>query len=99
MWNEGIPLELVDVLLEDSFSADEMVRCIQVALLCVQLRPEDRPIMSSVVFMLSNQSAVAAQPKEPGFVTGNTYMGTDSSSTGNNLHTGNELTITLMDPR
>ncbi|KAJ9690221.1 hypothetical protein PVL29_012730 [Vitis rotundifolia] len=101
LWNEGIPLELVDVLLEDSFSADEMVRCIQVALLCVQLRPEDRPIMSSVVFMLSNQSAVAAQPKEPGFVTGNTYMGTDSSSTGKNLHTGNDITssgnIVIMD--
>lgn len=98
MWNEGAPLQLVDVLLEDSFSADEMVRCIQVALLCVQLRPEDRPIMSSVVFMLSNQSAVTAQPKEPGFVTGNSCAGTDSS-TGKVLHTGNELTVTLLDPR
>lgn len=67
MWNEERPLELMDKELESSISADEVVRCIQVALLCVQQRMEDRPTMSSAVFMLSNESAVPQNPKEPGF--------------------------------
>ncbi|XP_028064575.1 receptor-like serine/threonine-protein kinase SD1-6 [Camellia sinensis] len=61
------PLQLMDEVLDESFSTNEVVRCIQVGLLCVQQRTEDRPTMLPVVFMLSNESAVLNQPKEPGF--------------------------------
>ena len=36
--------------------------------LCVQERPEDRPIMLSVVLMLGSDSAVLPHPKQSGFV-------------------------------
>lgn len=39
----------------------------QVGLLCVQRAPEDRPTMSNVVFMLSNEGLTLPEPKHPGF--------------------------------
>ncbi|KAJ0079010.1 hypothetical protein Patl1_24123 [Pistacia atlantica] len=44
-------------------------RCIQVGLLCVQKFPENRPYMSSVVFMLANEDVALPRPREPGFFT------------------------------
>ena len=55
LWNNGRALEVKDVRLEDSFIESQVLRCIQVGLLCVQMLPEDRPEMSSVVFMLANK--------------------------------------------
>ncbi|KAK6264841.1 hypothetical protein SCA6_020275 [Theobroma cacao] len=96
LWNEGNPLELMDEFMEDSFSANEVVRCIQVGLLCVQQRTEDRPMMSSVVMMLSNESTLLSKPKEPGFCA--EILGTDTSS-GKNLCTAHELTVTALSGR
>ncbi|KAK6264842.1 hypothetical protein SCA6_020276 [Theobroma cacao] len=98
LWNEGNPLELMDELMEDTISENEVVRCIQVGLLCVQQRMEDRPTMSSVLLMLSNESIMVPQPKEPGFCT-EISSGGDTSSSVNNLHTANELTVTDLGGR
>ncbi|KAH9803046.1 G-type lectin S-receptor-like serine/threonine-protein kinase [Citrus sinensis] len=56
LWTEDRPVELIDKSLEDTYSLSEALRCIQVGLLCVQQRPEDRPNMASVVLMLSGES-------------------------------------------
>ena len=34
-------------------------------LLCVQDHPDDRPLMSSVMFMIENESALLPTPKQP----------------------------------
>lgn len=100
LWDEENPLELVDSLLDESFCANEVKRCIQVALLCVQQRTEDRPTMSSVVFMLSNENVVLAHPKEPGFALESSSKKFDSSTSGqHSSSTANEITITTMDGR
>lgn len=44
---------------------DGCVLCIQVGLLCVQDCAEDRPNMSEVVTMLSNEGASLPMPKQP----------------------------------
>jgi len=49
--------------------------------LCVQERPEDRPIMLSVVLMLGSDSAVLPHPKQSGFVASKYSFGTGLSST------------------
>lgn len=59
----------MDVNLDPSYVSSELLRCMQVGLLCVQKVPEDRPTMSSVVFMLGNEGVTLPQPKEPGFFT------------------------------
>ena len=60
-------MELMDASLEESYVESQVLRCIQVGLLCIQKFPEDRPTMSSVVFMLGTEGAALPQPKEPGF--------------------------------
>ncbi|XP_041026336.1 G-type lectin S-receptor-like serine/threonine-protein kinase At4g27290 isoform X2 [Juglans microcarpa x Juglans regia] len=87
LWIKGNPLELMDALMDDSYSVDELVRYIQVGLLCVQQRVEDRPTMSSVLLMLANEIAMVPQPKEPGFYTEVFSMGMDTSSSGKSCHT------------
>ncbi|XVE80253.1 hypothetical protein DITRI_Ditri14bG0124900 [Diplodiscus trichospermus] len=66
LWMEARPLELIDNALGDTYNEDEVLRCINVALLCVQQRPEDRPSMSVVLLMLCGES-ILPEPKQPGF--------------------------------
>ncbi|OVA05545.1 Protein kinase domain [Macleaya cordata] len=97
LWRDGKALELMDPCLEDSRSlSSEVQRYIQVGLLCVQQLPEDRPTMSSVVFMLGSENAVLPEPKEPGFFVGRNPTDTSSSREGNSE---NQVTITLMEAR
>ena len=59
-------MELIDSSVGGISSLSQLLRCINVGLLCVQCSPDDRPSMSSVVQMLSSEGALP-QPKEPGF--------------------------------
>ncbi|KAK2639292.1 hypothetical protein Ddye_027087 [Dipteronia dyeriana] len=99
LWNNGRALEVKDVCLEDSFIESQVLRCIQVGLLCVQMFPEDRPEMSSVVFMLANEGLLLPQPKQPGFFTERGFIpGTTSSSKEKSL-TRNAMSITIQNGR
>ncbi|GAA0185903.1 transmembrane signal receptor [Lithospermum erythrorhizon] len=61
LWVEGRAPELIDPLMKD-FPVSEVLKCIQVGLLCVQLRPEDRPEMSRVLVMLDSEIVVLPRP-------------------------------------
>ncbi|KAK4420699.1 G-type lectin S-receptor-like serine/threonine-protein kinase [Sesamum alatum] len=78
LWKENKILEVMDECLNDTFVESEVKRCIQVGLLCVQINAEDRPVMSSVLFMLGTEGAILPEPKEPGF-----FMEGSSSSARN----------------
>ncbi|XP_031276356.1 G-type lectin S-receptor-like serine/threonine-protein kinase SD1-1 isoform X2 [Pistacia vera] len=98
LWNDGRALDLMDTCLEDSFIESLVQRCIQVGLLCVQKFPENRPEMSSVVFMLGNEEVVLPQPKQPGFFTEISFS-TDTTSSKDKLQTENALSITIQQGR
>ncbi|XP_057752417.1 receptor-like serine/threonine-protein kinase SD1-8 isoform X3 [Arachis stenosperma] len=99
-WNEGNALELIDSSIDNSYSSSEVLRCVQVGLLCVQERAEDRPTMSSVVLMLSSETASMPQPKNPGFCLGRNPMETDSSSSKQDeTFTVNQVTVTMLNAR
>uniref|UniRef100_A0A6N2MX35 Serine-threonine/tyrosine-protein kinase catalytic domain-containing protein n=1 Tax=Salix viminalis TaxID=40686 RepID=A0A6N2MX35_SALVM len=55
LWIKGTPFELIDECLAESCNSSDIIRCIHVALLCVQQRPEDRPDMSAVVLILGSE--------------------------------------------
>ncbi|KAJ8763606.1 hypothetical protein K2173_003078 [Erythroxylum novogranatense] len=97
LWNEGTPMELLDKCFVDSANLAEVIRCIHVALLCVQQRPEDRPNMSTVVLMLGSENPLP-EPKQPGFFTGRNPAESDSSNKQESL-SANEITMTLSIPR
>ncbi|KAL0320720.1 UNVERIFIED_CONTAM: Receptor-like serine/threonine-protein kinase SD1-6 [Sesamum radiatum] len=68
LWKENKILELMDECMNNTFVESQVKRCIQVGLLCIQKYAEDRPVMSSVLFMLGTEGAVLPEPKEPGFL-------------------------------
>lgn len=68
-WREGTPLNLVNRTLRGSSSfGGDIVRCIQIGLLCVQENADDRPTMGSVVHMLSSISVNLPEPSEPAYL-------------------------------
>ncbi|RVW87977.1 putative cysteine-rich receptor-like protein kinase 30 [Vitis vinifera] len=58
LWEEGKALELVDQALDGSYPNSIVIRCIHIALLCVQENPMDRPTMTDIVAMLGSESEV-----------------------------------------
>lgn len=62
-------VELIDPSLGDSWSQEEVMRCIKLGLLCVQELPVDRPTMSVVVAVL-NGDINLPEPKQVAFFAG-----------------------------
>ncbi|XP_024187709.1 putative receptor-like protein kinase At4g00960 isoform X3 [Rosa chinensis] len=94
VWKEGIALDIVDSSLQ-SYKHDEVLRCIQIGLLCVQEDSKDRPAMSSVVFMLSGEASLPS-PKQPAFVF---RRNSSSAADSKELLSINDLTITIVGAR
>ncbi|XWS70370.1 hypothetical protein CRYUN_Cryun03dG0042300 [Craigia yunnanensis] len=69
LWIEGKGLEFMDPSLDDRTSACKLMRCIQIALLCVQENANDRPTILDVSSMLKNETTQMAVPKRPAFST------------------------------
>ncbi|KAL8107812.1 hypothetical protein AgCh_024280 [Apium graveolens] len=67
LWRAGTPLELVDPVLSCSYLRNEVVRCIYIALLCVQEDVDSRPSMDAVVLMLHSNSVTIIMPQQPPF--------------------------------
>ncbi|KAL2472599.1 G-type lectin S-receptor-like serine/threonine-protein kinase [Forsythia ovata] len=98
LWTEGRPFELIDSLLEDSGIQPDMLRCIHIALICVQQSPEDRPTMSSVVLMLNGESTLP-QPKHPGLLIDLIPGETCPPSSNNEPCSANYSSITSLEAR
>lgn len=67
LWREGKSLEIADPALGDSYHTDGVLRCIHIGLLCVQESPKDRPPMSDVVSMITNETLSLVPPKQPAY--------------------------------
>ncbi|MED6131491.1 hypothetical protein PIB30_010244 [Stylosanthes scabra] len=99
-WHKGTVMKLIDPSISNSYTESEVVRCIHIGLLCIQERAEDRPTMSSVVLMLSNEAPSMSNPKTPGFSARKTHSDIDSSSSRQDeTWSVNEVTITVLDAR
>ncbi|KAL5198202.1 hypothetical protein ABZP36_001714 [Zizania latifolia] len=70
-WVAGTVLETVDPSMNGSFSESDVLRCINIGLLCVQGKPTDRPLMSSVVLMLGSETVELQAPAKPTFFARN----------------------------
>ncbi|XP_030459488.2 cysteine-rich receptor-like protein kinase 10 [Syzygium oleosum] len=66
-WANGTALELLDPTAGDQFPRYEVLKCIQIGLMCVQDGPADRPSMSEVIMMLSSYTISSPAPARPAF--------------------------------
>ncbi|GMN32878.1 hypothetical protein TIFTF001_041802 [Ficus carica] len=67
LWKEGQEMQFFDSTLDDSSSSCKILRCMHVALLCVQENPIDRPSMLQVYSMLKSETTPVISPKKPAF--------------------------------
>lgn len=76
----------------------QVLRCLQIGLLCVQEHAGDRPTMSSVVSMLVSDSVLAA-PKQPAFIFKRSCYEGEMSTTSEGAYSVNEMSETVLVPR
>ncbi|XP_075644731.1 G-type lectin S-receptor-like serine/threonine-protein kinase At1g11330 [Castanea sativa] len=70
LWEEGQGLELIDPSISDSCVKYKVLRWIHIGLLCIQDNTDDRPTMSDVLFMLSNDGTPLPLPRNQPFFFG-----------------------------
>ncbi|KAL1537434.1 non-specific serine/threonine protein kinase [Salvia divinorum] len=97
MWSEGNGLSFVEEGIASRETEEEMVRCIQIGLLCVQESPNDRPVIQTVLSMLSGEIVeLLPLPKQPVFAENGSTRG-PNGSTQQNVYSNNEHTLSMLD--
>ncbi|XP_044482158.1 L-type lectin-domain containing receptor kinase S.4-like [Mangifera indica] len=100
LWKEGSSMELMNPTLYDSCCEEQVRKCINLALLCVEHNPIDRPIMSVVVSLLITGEGVKLPvPKQPAFCIERKIVGDKASGINKAENTKNNLTISVLEPR
>ncbi|XP_022723473.1 putative receptor-like protein kinase At4g00960 isoform X2 [Durio zibethinus] len=111
-WRERTVLNIMDPTLRDD-ARSEIMRCIQIGLLCVQENVADRPTMATVILMLNSFSISLPVPSQPAFFMHRNIESDLSSSLGYNSQvtesdefkseapplSTNEVSITDLYPR
>ncbi|KAG9454222.1 hypothetical protein H6P81_007126 [Aristolochia fimbriata] len=112
-WKEGRIADMVDQSLGENYQRNEALRCIHLGLLCVQEDPTERPLMSTILLMLSSYSITLPVPSRPAYFTGRSRMSRDNNSGGfdmawiessqstqrSNPTSVNDVTISELDAR
>ena len=97
LWKDGKAIDLVDSSIVGTCSSVEALRCIQIGLLCVQDNPNSRPLMSSVVFMLENETTLRSVPKQPMYFS-QWYL--EAQGTGENTNSSmNDASVSVLEGR
>ncbi|KAK7314055.1 hypothetical protein VNO77_39263 [Canavalia gladiata] len=98
IWCAGRCLELMDPVLEKSYIASEVVKCIHIGLLCVQQDAAERPTMSTVVVMLGSDTMPLPKPNHPAFSVGR-LTSEEASTSRSSRNSINDVTISDTLPR
>lgn len=89
----------MDPVLHDAYHSKEFSRCIQVALLCVKDIAADRPTMSDIACMLSNESISLQTPKQPILFLGRTTDIAYNPSDRREECTVNSISVSVLEGR
>ncbi|KAL8467901.1 hypothetical protein ACS0TY_031229 [Phlomoides rotata] len=94
LWSENNGLAFVDERIANPKLEIELEICIQIALLCVQEFPRDRPSIQTVLSMLSHEIYDLPAPEQP--VSAEKW---NESRRHAGYYSTNELTLTVLDGR
>ncbi|KAG8490932.1 hypothetical protein CXB51_014115 [Gossypium anomalum] len=99
LWSKCEGMKLIDEhLVEPSVSA-EVLKCIQIGLLCVQVDPANRPTMSTVVSMLGSDNITLHLPAEPTFYVRHFVVEPIQPNSSYKICSINEVTMLNKSPR
>ncbi|XP_074307559.1 cysteine-rich receptor-like protein kinase 10 isoform X3 [Silene latifolia] len=107
LWEEGKPLMLVDPAIRESCSSQEVMRCVQLGLLCVQESVEARPSIETVVLSLDSFTITLPVPGQPPFFgksiaeseIGKIMISLQSSENNSIPASVNDVSVSEMEPR
>ncbi|TQE11032.1 hypothetical protein C1H46_003292 [Malus baccata] len=96
LWNQDRGMEVIDESVRETCRSDEALRCLHVGFLCVQDAPNDRPTMSSVINMLTNEATSPPLSKEPAFITHRNSIAAGSYPRASPGFSNNAITISSI---
>ncbi|KAI4296584.1 hypothetical protein L6164_036533 [Bauhinia variegata] len=96
LWNEDNIISLIDQDIANSGYENQILRCIQIGLLCVQEVARERPTMTAVVSMLSNESVNLPPPRQVAFIPPRKNLWSEESQQPYSI---NSVTVTDMQGR
>ncbi|TKY51071.1 Cysteine-rich receptor protein kinase 10 [Spatholobus suberectus] len=100
-WRDQTPLNILDQDIKEFCNHSEVIKCVQIGLLCAQEKPNNRPTMSKVVSYLCSPLTELPFPGEPtnsyhGGIVQNMVAGEASSSSAYSV---NEVSLSKIIPR
>uniref|UniRef100_A0ACD5UKT6 Uncharacterized protein n=1 Tax=Avena sativa TaxID=4498 RepID=A0ACD5UKT6_AVESA len=98
-WNEDKGEEMIDPLIRPSCSVRQVMRCIHIALLCVQDHAQDRPDIPMVIVMLSNDSSTLPMPRPPTLMLRGRSIESSKSSENEKSHSIGTVSMTQLHGR
>ncbi|KAK2644782.1 hypothetical protein Ddye_019977 [Dipteronia dyeriana] len=97
LWKDGKGMEFMDPSLEDTYAPCRLIRCLHIALLCVQEMPIERPSMLEVSWMLRNEATnLIMIPKKPAL---SKQTQKESSTSNSEIRSHNDATVSSMEAR
>ena len=99
LWTSDRGSDLVDPLLDDVSSIRVALKYVNIGLLCVQENAVDRPTMSDVVAMLSNESTALPYPKQPAFLNMKSVMKAKIDNSRAEICSVSDATVSIMEGR
>ena len=99
LWIEDNLILLIEPTIYEPCYQLEILRCIQVGLLCVQEFVNDRPNVSTIISMLNSEIVDLPSPNQPGFVGRPYESSTESSQPNLDRYSANNVTVTTVAAR
>ncbi|XP_058210008.1 uncharacterized protein LOC131322632 [Rhododendron vialii] len=96
LWKSGRGEGIKDPVLQDISSTNMLLRYVNIALLCVQESAADRPTMTDIVSMLSNELVLLASPKQPAF-SASRSVPDQNSSKRLEIYSINDVTVSILE--
>ncbi|GFP83945.1 g-type lectin s-receptor-like serine/threonine-protein kinase b120 [Phtheirospermum japonicum] len=98
LWDRGTAIELLDPSISKSgtFSLEQVLRCIHVAVLCVQDIAAHRPDMPAVVLMLEGENTNLPLPRQPTFTSMRHNLDPDTWNVIQDDGSSNNVTISVI---
>ncbi|EMS66361.1 Cysteine-rich receptor-like protein kinase 29 [Triticum urartu] len=104
-WKKGTISQMMDQKL-NQHTRNQQLRCVHVGLMCVQLNPDDRPEISTAIFMLTRDNVELQPPEEPAFFFGSfshgrNLLSSSGGSANSNFMFGEEISVngvTITEP-
>ncbi|KAK7364262.1 hypothetical protein VNO80_12791 [Phaseolus coccineus] len=66
-WRDQTPLSILNSNIRENYAEIEVIKCIQIGLLCVQENPDVRPTMVTIVSYLDGHFSELPTPQKPAF--------------------------------